>query len=121
MMRRKIAAPIRTSATRSTMPMLPDECPRSIGALGASSAAIASTSSARPPFWAASAAPICPIIPAFRKRTPANDRLTPERAPQAEYVADHFGHRLIMLRRDFLVDLDAVVERAGERRVFHHR
>ncbi len=36
-------------------------------------------------------------------------------------VADDFGDRLVMLGRDFLVDLDGGVQRAGERRIFHDR
>src|SRR4051794_8733968 len=41
--------------------------------------------------------------------------------PQFHDVADDFGDRLVVLGRDFLVDLDGGVQGAGERRIFHDR
>ena len=45
----------------------------------------------------------------------------PDRTAQLHDIADHLGHRLVVLGRDFLIDLDGGVQRAGERRVLHHR
>ena len=54
----------------------------------------------------------------------ANDAKIPtlaRRPAQLHDIADDLGHRLVVLGRDFLVDLDRGVQRARERRVLHHR
>src|SRR5450759_5589386 len=57
-----------------------------------------------PPFWI-----IAPLWP-----------LSGNRPAQPHDIADHFGHRLVVLDRDRLVDLDGGMQRAGERRVLDH-
>ena len=42
-------------------------------------------------------------------------------AAQFHDVPDDFGHRLVVLGRDFLVDLDGGMQRAGKRRIFDDR
>ena len=44
-----------------------------------------------------------------------------DRPAQPHDIADHFGHRLVVLDRDRLVDLDGGMQRAGERRVLDDR
>src|SRR6476646_5110417 len=61
-----------------------------------------------------------PGVPAFQV-PPRSWRRPPCPPAQFHDVADDFGDRLVVLGRDFLVDLDGGVERARERRVFHDR
>ncbi|GCC48527.1 hypothetical protein chiPu_0032671, partial [Chiloscyllium punctatum] len=42
-------------------------------------------------------------------------------APQPHHVTDDFGNRVIVLDRDFLVDVDGGIERPGQRHVLHDR
>src|SRR5215467_1738037 len=61
------------------------------------------------------------------RRTPLPRRgrtlLSPRRDCTIElhHVTDHFRDRLIVLRRDLLINLYGCMERTGERRVFHNR
>src|SRR5262245_54424390 len=58
----------------------------------------------------------------------ANDRSaalpasSPREAPaQPHDVADHLGHRLVVVGRDLSVDLDGGMQRARQRRILDHR
>src|SRR5262249_14308237 len=45
----------------------------------------------------------------------------PEGALEPHHVADHLGHRLVMLGWNLFVDFDGGVQRARQRWILHHR
>src|SRR5205807_1457628 len=114
MNRKAITEPTSSNATPSTIPMLPPRSPlRSIAAGLRSS--LTSCAAMMPPApysapFASRESPVqCVFAHAARKgsttRVPS-DLSMPHRAAEPHHIADHLGHRPVMLGRDFLVDLD---------------
>src|SRR5436190_6064257 len=128
MNRNAITEPTSSSATASTIPMLPPRSPlRSIAANRrswlTSCAAMMLPASNSAPFAPRESPAQCVVARGARKGSglpvPA-DFSMPHRATEPHHIADHLGHRAVVLGRHFLVDLDGRVQRAGERRVLDH-
>src|SRR5436305_6682332 len=125
MNRNATTEPTSSKATASTIPMLPPRSPlRSIAANLRSWL----TSCAAMMLLASYSAPIAPrespaqCVVARGARKGSSPRVPPDfsmphRAAQPHHIADHLGHRAVVLRWHLLVHLDGRMERAGERRV----
>src|SRR5262249_22647936 len=113
------AAPISSIATSSTMPMLP----RRSAPTRSLACSIAILARASMPNHAALRAP----VGAVSQEVMAGDiGLIPGFGAacgtvESQHVGDDLGHRLVVLGRDLLVDLDGGVQRAGERWVLDDR
>src|SRR6185503_5266919 len=129
MNRKAITEPTSSNATPSTIPMLP---PRSL--LRSTAAGLRS--------WLTSCAAMMSLAsysaPVARRESPAqcvaareprkgsgmlvpSDFSRPHCAPEPHHVADHLGHRPVVLGRHFLIDFDGRVQGARQRRVLDHR
>src|SRR2546423_15017649 len=128
MNRKAITEPPSSNATPSTIPMLPPRSPlRSIAAGLRSSL----TSCAAMMLFAPYCAPFAPResraqcvaahAPRKGKVPIPSDFSMPDLAPELHHIADHLGHRPVMLRRDFLIYFDGRVQRARQRRILDHR
>src|SRR3954469_11635860 len=129
MNRNATTEPTSSSATASTIPMLPPRSPlRSIAAnlrswltSCAAMMLLASYSAPNAPRESpAQCVGACGARKGSESRVPA-DFSMPHRAAQPHHVADHLGDRAVVLGWHLLVDLYGCVQRAGERRVFDHR
>src|SRR5262245_35254053 len=124
MNRKAITEPTRNSATASTMPMLPARSPVWSTATGLRSLL---TSCAAMPSGSAPRESLaeCGVRCESRKGSSARDckdfSLPPRGALEPHHVADHLGHRLVMLGRHLFVDLDSRRQRARKRRVLDDR
>src|SRR5438876_8202218 len=129
MNRKAITEPTSSNATASTIPMLPPRSPlRSIAAnlrsWLTSCAAMMPPATDCAPFPPRESPAQCVVTRAPRKgpwlRVPF-DFSMPHRAAEPHHIADHLGHRAVMLGRDLLIDLDGRMQRARERRILDHR
>src|SRR5204863_10160638 len=129
MNRKAITEPTSSSATASTIPMLPARSPlRSIAANRrswlTSCAAMMPSASYSAPIARRESPAQCVVAHAARKGPGSwipPDFSMPHRPAQPHHVTDHLGHRAVVLGWQFLIDLDGRVQRAGERRVLDHR
>src|SRR3954453_17674779 len=124
-----ITEPTSSSATASTIPMLPPRSPlRSIAAnlrsWLTSCAAMMLLASYSAPIAPRESPAQCVVACAARKgsksRVPA-DFSMPPRAAQPHHIADHLGHRAVVLGWHLLVHLDGRMQCTRERRVLDYR
>ena len=122
------AAAISTTATSSTRPMLP----RTVAVpVDRAAPSVAHVLGCHAWLWVRACRQTsvlltqCPSSGHVRKgngdATALQEPLSRHARVEPHDVADHLGHRLVVLGRDFLVDLDGGVQRARERRVFDDR
>src|SRR5687768_11778447 len=125
MNRKAITEPTSSNATPSTIPMLP---PRSLLRSTAAGLRSGLTSCAAMMPLASYSSPVarcespaqCVVTREPRKglgMPVPSDFSMPHRAAEPHHVADHLGHRPVVLGRDFLIHLDGRVQRARQRRV----
>src|SRR2546421_8263492 len=129
MNRKAITEPTSSNATASTIPMLPPRSPlRSIAAnlrsWLTSCAAMMLPAPDCAPFPPHESSAQCVLTRAPRKgpwlRVPSDFSMS-HRAAEPHHIADHLGHRPVVLRRHLPVDLDGRVQRARQRGVLDHR
>src|SRR5262245_11481875 len=122
MTRSATAAPTRTIATSRTMPMLPPRWLRSTDIREASLkscvampplAQVPSDSLLPPP----SECPSGRFGASSSNAYPVGSTSARESATQPHHVADHFGHRLVVLGRNLAVDLHGGMQGARQRRI----
>src|SRR6185295_9984439 len=127
MKRKAITEPTSSSATPSTIPMLPPRSPLRSTAAGlrswlTSCAAMMLFGSYCAPFSPRESPAKCVAMRAPRKgsRVPP-DVSMPHRAAEPHHIADHFRYRAIVLGRHLLIDFDRRMQRTRQRRVLDHR